>query len=91
MSVPEAEHIAMEIFRDNLPLAAQVIADIAVSSDSERNRLAASKYIVERVMGRTPDAKVDTSRDDMWGNLFGSVLKEPTLAERNEGAKVSRI
>jgi hypothetical protein len=91
MTVRQAEAIAMEIFRDNLPLAAQVIAEIATNSESERNRLQASKYIVERVMGRTPDAKPESGANDPWSNLFSSVLREPTATERAEGATISRI
>lgn len=86
-----AEKLAMEVFRDNLPLAAQVICEIACNSESERNRLTASKYIVERVLGRTPDAKADESRNEPWSDLFGSVMREPTSDERAAGATVSRI
>ena len=86
-----AEKIAMQVFRDHLPLAAEVICAIAVESDSEKNRLAASKYIVERVLGRTPETSVANQETSPYEALFGSVLREPTADERTSGARVSRI
>lgn len=84
------EQLAQQIFRDHLGLAAQVICEIAVGSDNERNRLNASKYIVERVMGRIPDSAPEKEQD-MWENLFGSITREPTAQERESGARVSRL
>jgi hypothetical protein len=91
MSGNTAEQLAMQIFRDHLPLAAQVICDIAVNSDNERNQMQASKYIVERVMGRTPDARVDNGATDPLANIFTDVLREPTADERAQGSRVTRL
>jgi hypothetical protein len=84
------EQLANQIFRDHVGLCAQVICEIATGSDNEKNRLTASKYVVERVLGRTPDAVVEREQD-MWQDLFGSITREPTASERQTGAKVSRL
>lgn len=86
-----AEQTATQIFRDNAPLAAQVIVDIMVHSESERNRFQAAKYITERVLGRVGDNKPDAGPDNPWDNLFGSVIREPNADERASGARVSRL
>jgi hypothetical protein len=90
-SAKDNEKIAMQIFRDNLPLAAEVIGELMINGEKESTRLNASKYIVERVMGRTPDASGGSAKDDMWTDLFGSVAREPTADERANGTRVSRI
>lgn len=89
-SVEDNEKIAMKIFRDNVALAAEVIGDLAVNGEKESTRLNASKYIVERVLGRVPETTGST-QSDMWTDLFGSVAREPTAEERASGTKVSRI
>jgi hypothetical protein len=86
----DEEKLAMQIFRDNLPLAANVICHLAVNAEKETTRLNASKYVVERVMGRIGEAKPD-AQSDQWEDLFGSVLREPTATERETGARVSRL
>ena len=45
------EAISRRIFKENAPLAASAIARLAIHGASERTRLDASKYIVERVLG----------------------------------------
>jgi hypothetical protein len=90
-SVQDNEKIAMKIFRDNLPLAAEIIGELAINGEKESTRLNASKYIVERVLGRTPDSSANTQQGDAWADLFGSVVREPTAEERAAGTKVSRI
>lgn len=90
LEIGEAEKIAADIFRDNLPLAAEVICHIALHGEKEGTRLNASKYVVERVMGRTPDAKADAGAQDPLMALFGSVLREPNAEERQAGATVRR-
>lgn len=90
-SVADNEKIAMAIFRDNVALAAEIIGELAVNGEKESTRLNASKYIVERVMGRLPDASASTGKDDMFTDLFSSVAREPTAEERANGTRVSRI
>jgi hypothetical protein len=45
------ETLSKRIFRENAPLAAAAIAKLAMHGSSERTRLDASKYIIERVLG----------------------------------------
>ena len=47
--------IAERLFRENLPRAVLSIIKLATSSQSERVRLNASQYIVERNLGRLQD------------------------------------
>lgn len=42
-SVHDNEKLAMQIFRDNLPLAAEVIGDLMMNGEKESTRLNASK------------------------------------------------
>ena len=91
MKPREAEEIAMRLFRDNLPLAVHIITDVMVNSESEKNRFAAAKYVVERTMGKTPDARPTETGSNPWDELLGSVIREPSLEERNAGVRVSRI
>jgi hypothetical protein len=89
-SALDNEKLAMQIFRDNLPLAAEVIGDLMVNGEKESTRLNAAKYITERVLGRVGD-NVTSSATDPWDNLFGAVAREPTAEERAAGTRVSRI
>lgn len=89
-SVKDNEKIAMQIFRDNLPLAAEVIGELMLNGEKESTRLNAAKYITERVLGRIPD-NAGTAQSDVWDDLFGSVAREPTAEERASGTKVSRL
>lgn len=84
------EQLAMRIFRDNLPLAAEMICHLATSGEKESTRLNASKYVVERVLGRVGDMRPETE-GDIWDGLFGSVVREPTAEERASGSRVSRL
>lgn len=49
------EQMARRIFREALPTAARAIADISRDSTNDRTRLDASKYIVERNLGKVGD------------------------------------
>lgn len=49
------EERTLRIFRENAAFAAQSIVALSRRSDSERVRLDASKYVVERVLGRIDD------------------------------------
>lgn len=50
-----AETRAQRLFRENLVGAAYSIVDLALNSPSEKLRLSASTYVVERTMGRVQD------------------------------------
>jgi hypothetical protein len=89
-SLQDNEKLAMQIFRDNLPLAAEVIGDLMVNGEKESTRLNAAKYITERVLGRVGENATGAG-GDVWDNLFGSVAREPTAEERAAGTRVSRI
>lgn len=89
-SVNDNEKIAMAIFRDNVALAAEIIGDLAINGDKESTRLNASKYIVERVLGKIGDTATN-AQGDVWDELFSNVAREPTAEERANGTRVSRI
>lgn len=84
------EQLAMQIFRDSAPLAAEVISMIMINGEKEATRLAAAKYISDRVLGKISDSQVSESKD-VWSDLFSSVTREPTASERAEGKRVSRL
>lgn len=90
-SVQDNEKLCMQIFRDNAPLAAEIIGELAVNGDKESTRLNASKYIVDRVLGRIQESQAGSGKDEPWSDLFNAVAREPTAEERAAGTKVSRI
>jgi hypothetical protein len=79
--------LALRVLRDYAPLAAHVVCAIATESDSEKLRLAASKYILDRVIGPITGGE---NVADPWSELFDSVVREPTATERAAGSRVSR-
>lgn len=83
------EKLAMAIFRDNVALAAEIIGELAVNGEKESTRLNASKYIVERVLGKSPETSA--AQQDSFTSLFDSCVREPTAEERAAGTRVSRI
>jgi hypothetical protein len=90
-SAADNEKLCMQIFRDNAPLAAEIIGELALNGEKESTRLNASKYIVDRVLGRIADSQQGSGKDEPWTDLFNSVAREPTAEERANGTKVSRI
>ena len=79
---------AERLFRENLPVAAAVICELAVHAEKETTRLNAAKYVVERVLGRVGDPRVST--EDNPYDFLSNLLREPTAAERVDGRPVSR-
>jgi uncharacterized membrane protein YheB (UPF0754 family) len=69
----DTKKTAEMIFNDNVALAAQSLVHAAVHSDNERIRLDASKYIVERVLGRLGESK-DVAADPLQ-ELFNEAMK----------------
>lgn len=61
------------IFRQNAIAAAQSVCKIALFGQSERLRLDAAKYVVERNLGRVQD-QMFAPEDDPFMRLFDDVL-----------------
>jgi hypothetical protein len=83
-SVHSAEtnmQLANRIFDEFSPHAAKAIISLARSAGSERIRLDAAKYVVDRVCGRIGEAKVSDAKDDPVANLYADITREATEAE----------
>ena len=79
----EAEQ-SRHIFNEHAPAAAATIAHIAIHGTSERVRLDASKYVVERVLGRVGD---DVGTTDPLKDFMNSFFqKAEAHANANTGA-----
>ncbi len=50
------EQTASRLMKENAPIVAQSILRLAMYSRSERTRLDAGKYVIDRVLGRVGDA-----------------------------------
>lgn len=72
------------VFRANARRAAEEIVSLALGAANERVRLDASKYVVERVMGKVPDTKDIDNKDGgaPWDSVYGTVVREPSAEER---------
>jgi hypothetical protein len=80
---------AQLVFLRNASLAAQEIVDIALGGQSERLRLDASKYVVDRVLGRI-EVKLpakDPDGKEPWAELYAAVISEPSAEERSQGKR----
>src|SRR5215213_7049992 len=60
---------AKRLMTENVDTAAATMIWIAKNSESERNRAEASKYIMERVLGRAGDAPATGTLDDLFARL----------------------
>ena len=69
----DSKKTAELLFIDNVALAAQSLCHIAVHSENERIRLDASKYIVERVLGKLGESK-DVATDPLQ-ELINEAMK----------------
>jgi hypothetical protein len=67
--------MAQDIFRDNAPLAAMAIVNIATSSPHEATRLKAATYIVERNLGSVAHVNPD-AEDDPLTMFVNSIVTE---------------
>lgn len=63
---------ARRIFVENAAIAAQSIVNIAIYSPSDRTRLEASRYVIERNLGRLGETTEDI--DDPLTSLMASVV-----------------
>lgn len=73
------EQMARRIFRQALPAAASSIVDIAMNSQNDRTKLDASKYIVERNLG-----KVGDDAAFVGDNALAELVKGLEIDLRNE-------
>jgi hypothetical protein len=69
------EQLARRLLREALPRSAASIIHMATHSYNERVRLDASKYVVERTMGRIGD----NFEGDVnpWEKLFNDIMNAP--------------
>src|SRR5687767_122720 len=77
---------AQRVFLKNAKRAAEQIVEIATKRSTDKVRLDASRYIVDRALGRVvgPDPN-GAGKDDPWKDLMGSITREPSAAERAAG------
>jgi hypothetical protein len=84
---------AQAVFLENARAAAQELVDLALHGATERVRMDAAKYVVDRVLGRIevrlPAGSKDGEGKDPWSDLFGTVIREPTATERARGRRPS--
>jgi hypothetical protein len=64
---------ADRIFRESLPMSAKSITHLAAFGTTERIRLQASQYVVDRVMGKIRDATSLDGTEDPFLDLLGAV------------------
>lgn len=76
--------------RKAAPHAAQSILDIAMNSENDATRLKASMYIIDRVLGKIPDANPTGSTAAGWEGIINSVLVEPSHEARESGRSIER-
>lgn len=67
------EQTMMRLFKENGPIAALSICQISQHSPNERLRLDASKYVMDRVLGRIGDADT-TIESDPLEDLLSKIL-----------------
>lgn len=78
---------AQQVFLRNATKVAQEIVNLALKGSTDKVRLDAGRYVVDRVLGRI-DVRVPTKDADgkePWSDLFGAVIREPTADERSRG------
>lgn len=73
------EHRAMEV--------AEELVRIALHGTTDRARIDAGKYIIDRTLGKIKDRDDASATKEPWEGIFGTVVREPTALERQEGMK----
>lgn len=84
---------AEDIFKAAAPSAAQEIVNLSLNAVNERVKLDASKYVIDRVMGRVTDRGVMGDGDGTapWADIYATtVIREPAASARAQGAPVVR-
>lgn len=74
------EELARRIIRENLPAAASAIAHLAIHSPSEKTRLEAARYIVDRNLGKIGDERTFGDKDP-WDELLADCVKTVNAAD----------
>lgn len=77
------------VFHRNAARAAQQIVNIAFNGSSDRLRLDASRYVVDRVLGRI-EVKLPAGAEagkEPWSDLYDAVIREPSASERAQGRR----
>ena len=74
----DEETVARKMFREGLVPATQTLIALATYGKSEKTRLDAAKYIVERNIGRITDK---LQLDDAWSNLLADITTEVASEE----------
>ena len=74
---------AEKILLDNAQSIARELVALALKANSEKVRLEASKYILDRLAGRIPLAVVNdpNSEQQPWEDIIGTVVREPSKYE----------
>lgn len=69
------EMLTRRLFRENSANAALGIIHIAVHGTNERTRLDASKYVVERVLGKVGDDAFDAAKSPLESLMEGVLMQ----------------
>lgn len=68
---------AERIIQENLPFAVQSIVHLALMSDNEKMRFDASKYLVDRAIGRVDEKGLRAREDDPIAKLMADSVSSP--------------
>lgn len=69
--------------------AVGTVIDIAMNSENERLRLDAAKYLIDRTLGRIPDALITSGSEQAgWEKIVNSTLVEPSAEQRASGRAI---
>jgi hypothetical protein len=69
--------------------AAGAVIDLALNSDNDSIRLKAAQYIIDRTLGRIPDALVQSGTEATgWEKIVNSTLVEPSHNDRQGGRAI---
>jgi hypothetical protein len=86
------EAVVVRKLREAAPHAVASILDLAQNAANEGTRLRAATYIVDRVLGKIPDAIQGAAggNKEGWENIINSVLVEPSANDRKAGQAIER-
>ena len=74
---------AQRLFAENADMAAMSIIQLAMASKNERVRFSAATYVVDRALGRAPNAPNDSKAP--WEKLLaGSIVDVEDYANRRD-------
>lgn len=82
------EAVVQAKLRKAAPNAANAIIDLALNSENDRIRLDAAKYILDRTLGKIPDANPAGTQAAGWEQIIDSVLVEPSANDRASGQAI---